>query len=169
MDRTHVIFNFAGVRHHSMTSDSPDAWLSQVVSLEAMLFPKAYGRASLKRDLHQGNVWVDVLLEEATSQVVAYGISQKHVDEIHIVQLGTHPQQQRKGYARFLLQLMIQRAQSQACERMVLEVRVTQVPALALYESLGFVIRATRRHYYTDNGEDAYLMTKELHAKTDER
>lgn len=164
MDRTFAVPDSSLIRHYLVTPASPEDWLSQVVWLESMLFPKPYGRVSLERDLRQEQVWVDVLVQKEMQgeHVVAYGISQKYVDEMHLIQLGTHPEQQRKGYGRFLLHVIEQRAQAQRCERMVLEVRVGQSPAMGLYVSMGFVVQARRKNYYTDNGEDAYLMTKSL-------
>ena len=47
------------------------------------------------------------------------------------------------------------------CENITLEVRVSNVVAINLYKSCGFNIVATRKKYY-ENGEDAYLMLKEL-------
>ena len=42
-----------------------------------------------------------------------------------------------------------------------LEVRVSNVGAIALYERLGFVARGVRRGYYTDNREDALIMWRD--------
>ena len=47
------------------------------------------------------------------------------------------------------------------CENITLEVRVSNIVAINLYKSCGFNIVATRKKYY-ENGEDAYLMLKEL-------
>ena len=42
-----------------------------------------------------------------------------------------------------------------------LEVRVSNLAAISLYEQFGFVIRGVRRGYYTDNREDALIMWKD--------
>ena len=55
----------------------------------------------------------------------------------------------------------ISRIKSAECENITLEVRVSNVVAINLYKSVGFNIVATRKKYY-ENGEDAYLMLKEL-------
>ncbi len=47
------------------------------------------------------------------------------------------------------------------CEAITLEVRVSNVKAIKLYESYGFKKEAIRKDYYLDNHEDAYLMMKE--------
>ena len=47
-------------------------------------------------------------------------------------------------------------------ERLVLEVRVSNAAARALYESCGFVPAGIRRAYYADNGEDAIIMLKNI-------
>ena len=47
------------------------------------------------------------------------------------------------------------------CENSTLEVRVSNTVAINLYKSFGYEIVTTRKRYY-ENGEDAYLMLKEL-------
>ena len=47
------------------------------------------------------------------------------------------------------------------CENSTLEVRVSNTVAINLYKSCGYKTVATRKKYY-ENGEDAYLMLKEL-------
>ena len=43
-----------------------------------------------------------------------------------------------------------------------LEVRISNLSAQRLYEKYGFKIAGTRKNYYADNGEDAYIMIKEM-------
>ena len=68
-----------------------------------------------------------------------------------------------QGYklSKLLMADAEQRIRLAECENITLEVRVTNVVAINLYKSCGFNIVATRKKYY-ENGEDAYLMLKEL-------
>ncbi len=69
----------------------------------------------------------------------------------------------RRGVARELMQLGIRWARQDACaERMELEVRASNEPALRLYRSLGFEDEARRIEYYGDPQEDAVLMGMRL-------
>ena len=68
-----------------------------------------------------------------------------------------------QGYklSKLLMADAEQRIRLAECENITLEVRVSNVVAINLYKSCGFNIVATRKKYY-ENGEDAYLMLKEL-------
>jgi ribosomal-protein-alanine N-acetyltransferase len=78
--------------------------------------------------------------------------------ELHreITVLATHPDRQRKGDMQFLLSYMLERKSPQ--ERIWLEVHDGNVPALKLYENLGFQHVGRRPKYYRDGG-DALLLT----------
>ncbi len=81
------------------------------------------------------------------------------VDEAHISTLATHPAWRRRGVAELLLVAMTERAAEIGARVMTLEVRVSNVSAQALYRKYRFEIVGQRRHYYSDNGEDAWIMT----------
>jgi ribosomal-protein-alanine N-acetyltransferase len=54
---------------------------------------------------------------------------------------------------------MLSVAEELGATRMTLEVRVSNTAAQGLYAELGFAIAGVRERYYTDDGEDAYVMT----------
>ena len=66
-----------------------------------------------------------------------------------------------KGYAKVLMDAMHTRAKEIGAEECFLEVRVHNVPAIALYQSYGYETFGVRAKYYPD-GEDAYVMKKTL-------
>jgi ribosomal-protein-alanine N-acetyltransferase len=63
---------------------------------------------------------------------------------------------------RSLLENVILEARKRASLRITLEVRRSNAVAQRLYESVGFTISGVRKGYYSDDGEDAFLMTLEL-------
>ena len=81
--------------------------------------------------------------------------------ELQIQNLATLPQMRRRGIAAKLLAHAIERSQEQGLTSVCLEVRVTNKPAITLYERFGFTLDGTRPSYYPD-GEDALLMTYQL-------
>ena len=81
--------------------------------------------------------------------------------ELQIQNLATLPQMRRQGIAVKLLAHVIARSQEQGLTSVCLEVRVTNKPAITLYERFGFTIDGTRPSYYPD-GEDGLLMTYRL-------
>lgn len=81
------------------------------------------------------------------------------VDEAHISTLATHPAWRRRGIAELLLVAMTERAAELGMRVMTLEVRVSNITAQALYRKYRFEVVGQRVHYYSDNGEDAWIMT----------
>jgi [ribosomal protein S18]-alanine N-acetyltransferase len=92
-------------------------------------------------------------------RVVAFGGIWLMVDEAHITTFGVHPDNRRRGIGRRLLLQLAEVAVELGSARMTLEVRVSNEPAQALYRSFGFVVSGRRVAYYSDDGEDALVMT----------
>jgi ribosomal-protein-alanine N-acetyltransferase len=93
------------------------------------------------------------------SVVVGYAGVWLMVDEAHITTFAVHPDWRRQGVGRRLLLAMLSVAEELGATRMTLEVRVSNTAAQGLYAELGFAIAGVRERYYTDDGEDAYVMT----------
>lgn len=91
--------------------------------------------------------------------VVGYGGLWLMVDEAHISTIASHPNWRRQGIGELLLLAMIDGAMEIGAEIVTLEVRVSNLPAQALYRKYGFEIVGQRKGYYSDNGEDAYIMS----------
>ncbi len=83
------------------------------------------------------------------------------VDEAHITTIAVRKAYQRRGIGERLLISVIEMATRLNAKEVTLEVRISNIPAQALYEKYGFQRVGLRRAYYTDNGEDALLMTTE--------
>lgn len=81
------------------------------------------------------------------------------VDEAHIVAIATHPAYRRQGIGERLLARALELAREREVKTVTLEVRVSNEPAQRLYEKYGFRRVGLRPRYYTDNGEDALIMT----------
>ena len=82
------------------------------------------------------------------------------LDEAHLLNLSVAKSYQKQGLGRFLLEHMLQIAKDHQAANMFLEVRQSNLSAIALYENIGFNEMAIRRAYYpAANGrEDAVLM-----------
>ncbi|MCI0478878.1 MAG: ribosomal protein S18-alanine N-acetyltransferase [Anaerolineales bacterium] len=81
------------------------------------------------------------------------------VDEAHISTLAARTEWRRRGIAELLLIAMTERAAEIGARVMTLEVRVSNVSAQALYHKYRFEIMGRRVQYYSDNNEDALIMT----------
>ena len=77
-------------------------------------------------------------------------------DEGHITNVAVRPEYLRKGVASTLLRHMLENIKNRGCTTQTLEVRKSNMPAVRLYEGLGFVEEAVRKEYYDDK-EDALI------------
>ena len=80
-------------------------------------------------------------------------------DEAHIVTLAVRDSHRRRGIGALLVITAIELAQERGQSIVTLECRVTNEPALTLYEKYGFEQVGLRPRYYSDNHEDAYILT----------
>ena len=79
-------------------------------------------------------------------------------DELHILNVAVHPSFQRRGLGRDLVMHAIEAATHARAGFATLEVRHHNLPAIRLYEGLGFKEIAYRKAYYADNGDDARIL-----------
>lgn len=80
-------------------------------------------------------------------------------DEVHLTSIAVRKSHRRQGIGKALLIAAIDYALEHGAETVTLEVRVSNVEAQALYEKYGFKRTGLRHGYYTDNHEDALIMT----------
>lgn len=101
---------------------------------------------------------------EYGGRLIAYSVCQNVTPESHILNLCVDPGMRRRSFASALLVFIQQHALSQGVERMYLEVRPSNLQAVALYLKHGFVRIGVRPGYYPGmNGrEDASVMSKWL-------
>ena len=97
-------------------------------------------------------------------RLVGYTINSRYVDAWHVMNVAVAPDHRRRGIARMLLERLFELTSSDERRGYTLEVRVSNVGAIALYERIGFVARGVRRGYYTDNREDALIMWRDARA-----
>lgn len=98
-----------------------------------------------------------IFIEDKT--VLAYLSYQILYDRYEIINFEVVKDKQKQGIGKKMLTALIEEAVSLKMKNISLEVRIDN-PALRLYESFGFIIRAKREMYY--NGIDGFLMEKEL-------
>lgn len=84
------------------------------------------------------------------------------VEEIHILNIAVLTSKQGKGIGRQLLEYALRDFYDEGVRWGHLEVRKSNHRARTLYESLGFTEVGVRERYYSDNGEDAFVMSLNL-------
>ena len=94
---------------------------------------------------------------ECGGEFCGYITVSSQFEEMYIDSVAIAPEFRRKGIARMLINNAVEECRP---ERTLLEVRVSNAPARALYKSLGFHEIAIRKRYYDDPVEDAIVMEK---------
>lgn len=97
----------------------------------------------------------------APGTIVGYG-GARLLEHAEILTLGVHPDYRGKGIAQRLLHALIDQAQANKCERVFLEVRESNAPAIHLYKRNGFDALHRIKDYYRTPVEDAILMGRDL-------
>lgn len=103
-----------------------------------------------------------VLIEH--DRIIGYAVLSVAADEAHVLNLCTAPEAQGRGHGRRLLRALLQLARGRGAQRVFLEVRPSNAPAIALYHDEGFNEIGRRPRYYPakDGREDALVMALEL-------
>ena len=102
------------------------------------------------------------ILVQVGSQIVGYVLFWLLPEEVDIHNIAVHSEFRRRGLGQALLQQVVEQARRRDSSRVTLEVRVSNIPAQKLYESVGFVTKGLRKGYYSDDGEDALIMAFDL-------
>jgi [ribosomal protein S18]-alanine N-acetyltransferase len=135
--------------------------LDAVVALEAASFTNPWTKEMLVRELETSLVARVYVLRAPDGSVAAFCSCWILYDELHINTLAVHPACRRRGLATILMRHLLTLAASEGAARALLEVRQSNIPAIRLYETLGFEITRIRRGYYTHPDEDALVLTRE--------
>lgn len=82
-------------------------------------------------------------------------------EDVQITTIAVHPDYQGKGYGDKMMEFIINYVKELGCRNITLEVRVSNNKAINFYKKHQFEIVGLRKQYY-ENGEDAYLMKRDL-------
>lgn len=136
--------------------------LDAVMAIEPTIYSHPWTRGNFSDSLNSGySAWV----LELNQKMIGYALLMMVLDEAHLLNLSITKSQQKKGLGRYLLEHMLQIAKNHRAANIFLEVRPSNISAIALYENMGFCEMAVRRGYYPADPkisktgrEDAILM-----------
>jgi [ribosomal protein S18]-alanine N-acetyltransferase len=128
--------------------------LPSVISIERRSFPTPWSLAMFVLELSKPSGIC--LAAEDEEGLVGYLVCARYDEVWHLMNVAIRPDQRRRGIATSLIERLFEQAGPSA--RYTLEVRVSNLPAIAMYERFGFRSAGRRRRYYHDNGEDALIM-----------
>ncbi len=129
----------------------------EIATLAAASLREPWPADSFEREIQLSEARLSVAREGSLG--IGYLSARRIADEVHILSIAVDPARRRRGVARALLDSLLREEQARGAESALLEVRVSNLSARALYESAGFVAVGRRPRYYA-NGEDALLMTR---------
>ena len=136
--------------------------LDDVCALAEASFAVPWSRQIFEEELARPFAVLRVLRPGPAGAVIGFVSTWIVRDELHVLNLATHPGVRRRGYAWLLMHDVLALAQAQGVRYVTLEVRRGNVAAIKLYRKLDFESIGIRPRYYADDDEDAIVMMKTL-------
>jgi len=136
--------------------------LDAVMEIERVSFRSPWSRQVFLEELDRDWARLDLLRDVRTGRVVAFANYWLVCDEVHILNIATHPQARRLGHASRLLAHVVDFARREACRQVTLEVRRSNAPAIRIYRRFAFRAVGVRPNYYVEDQEDAIVMVLDL-------
>jgi ribosomal-protein-alanine N-acetyltransferase len=124
--------------------------------------PRTLRARQLREELVRPFGRLRVARASESSEVLGYVLFWHVTDEIHLLNVAVDPAARRAGVGRALVEEVIAYARAHAAIKILLELRASNHPALALYRSLGFSQFNVREKYYSDNDENGIEMVLSL-------
>ena len=133
--------------------------VSQVAALEQICFSAPWSEKSIAGELDNPlSLW---LVWEEEGKVQGYVGSQTVLGETDMMNVAVSPEARRKGIAQGLILTLEDELKLLGSHCLTLEVRASNIPAIALYKKLEFSQVGRRLNYYRNPKEDALILRKE--------
>lgn len=133
--------------------------LDDVLAIEQASYPHPWKREHFIHEIHSHLAFPVVVVEGG--RLLAYLCLMSLFEEAQIMNIAVAPDQRGRGIGRMLMEHAIATARQKGAENLTLEVRESNLAAIALYEAFGFERYFVRKGYY-EGKEDAILMERPL-------
>ena len=120
-------------------------------------FSAPWSRKMIEDDIQNPNSFYAV---EEDGKILGYAAITVIAGEANVTNVAVLPEARGKGIGKKVLSHLIDICIDKKFYLITLEVRKSNIPAISLYKSLDFEIEGERKNYYSDNGEDALIMTR---------
>jgi ribosomal-protein-alanine N-acetyltransferase len=139
--------------------------IAGVAAVEKASYPFPWSEGIFRDCLRVGYL---CRIAECEGAVVAYGIVAMGAGEAHVLNLCVGEPMRGRGIGRQMLMLLIERASQAGMQDVFLEVRPSNMHAIALYQSVGFIEVGRRRGYYqaVEGREDALVLKLSIPVKS---
>ena len=135
--------------------------VDKVIAIEA----KAYGEHHWSKESFMNELANELARYYSAfnenGELVGYAGCWQILEEVHITNIAVSPDFRRNKIGEKLLKNIIDDCYKNKAKYITLEVRVSNVPAISLYEKFGFKSLGVRKGYYQNNNEDALIMWTE--------
>ncbi len=132
----------------------------QIAHLETICFSDPWSEKSIASEIANPlSCW---LVAEEQGRIAGYVGSQSVLDAADMMNIAVDPDFRRQGIGEQLIVALMEQLRKKNVIALLLEVRVSNAPAIALYEKLGFEQVGRRPRYYHNPKEDALILRKEL-------
>ena len=133
-----------------------------VMAIEEVSFPSPWSRTLFAEEIGRRFSDAIVIVEEPGNSVAGYAVCWTVGEESHLLNIAVRPDVRKQGAGRSLLKECLRRSALAGGRRIILEVRPSNDPAIRLYLHEGFRFAGIRKGYYTDTGEDALVLSREI-------
>jgi len=130
--------------------------MADVIAIEQTSFEFPWSEADFIRALRERNCIG--LVAEQDNKIVGYVIYELAPAELHVLNLAVAPGARRRAVGTKLVEKLVGKLSFQRRERILLEVRETNLAAQLFFKEQGFRAVSVLRDFYDDTVEDAYLM-----------
>ena len=135
--------------------------VEDVVNIEAEAYGKHHWAKSSFYDEMSNNLAKYYCAKTSDGELVGYAGTWHIIDEGHLTTIAVKKEFLRNHIGEAIMQRIIEDCYKDKVKYLTLEVRVSNIPAIKLYEKYGFQSLGTRKGYYQDNNEDALIMWTE--------
>jgi [ribosomal protein S18]-alanine N-acetyltransferase len=142
------------IRLAPMHGDDLDA----VQRIERASFTTPWPAYAYRQEI-ETNRLAHYIVARAADDIVGFAGMWMMVDQAHITTFAVDPKWRRKGIGAQMVRALLQMARPLGARQATLEVRLSNLAARRLYEKFGFRPVGVRPRYYSDDGEDALIMT----------
>ena len=134
--------------------------LDKILKIENMCFSPPWTEGQLLSEME--SEYGMVLAAFEGDVLCAFSVMHMAGDQAELYQIATNPEKRGRGIADALMKEGISWSKERNAESIFLEVRVSNTPAIALYEKHGFENIGIRKKYYTEPVEDAVIMVRKV-------
>jgi ribosomal-protein-alanine N-acetyltransferase len=136
--------------------------IEEIARLERLCFSDPWAKENFREELnHRFSV---PLVVKSGQTIIGYICLWRIEDEMEIANFAVSPEFRRRGIGRKMMERVLWEAGERGVTGLILSVRESNLPAIELYTSYGFVEVYRRKKYYRQPAEDAVIMMKKLPA-----